>query len=624
MVEFEFPCPKCGEPLISDQETAGTEAICPYCDNLIEMPEPPAPQPSETSSEPAPRRRSRIPKQRQLGELPQGKGRQKRDVEAQDSHLPSGRDRQSREDLSKLAAIAHGPQTEPLPSAFKGGKVSFHCPGCARLIWIRPRDEGKLVSCPGCNQDVICPAPGEGARLADPEASSPKRRSVLPSQRTGDHVAMDKSSAPLSGDRSSLPSRTRHPSSTIDDSSDQPTRQEQPSSPQPKPKVKPIKKQRDVEISPSQLKRYRAVARERKIQKALTPAEAEAHAKAANPSAANAAPSSSNQKIPSSRRAFPDSGRAGMSPPGTTPELGSGHRLNPDLVPRLDAVGDAELSDEVSADWGATGHPARGSRRLLVLALVLGIPALAAAAFIAFQGDPDPIEGGPSSVESESDRAMREVAEAEQVLKDMLAARTIEERLPFVRHPEETRPRMKIHDTQDHDPLPPVAEFQWAKNGEIDGKRFIWIPVRFLDDNVRTAVFEITTEGPKLDWESFVFFEDPPMSRFVSEQPEEPGVYRVECSVDNYYNNLYEDSSKFLSFYLKGPDRISTCWGYVDINSDIALQFSQLFKEQGVSSYSDGESIKVMLKMHFKKNDEGLSNSQAWIDEIVSGSWVIP
>ena len=38
MEEFEFPCPKCGEPLISDEETAGKEAVCPYCDKLILMP----------------------------------------------------------------------------------------------------------------------------------------------------------------------------------------------------------------------------------------------------------------------------------------------------------------------------------------------------------------------------------------------------------------------------------------------------------------------------------------------------------------------------------------------------------------------------------------------------------
>lgn len=192
---------------------------------------------------------------------------------------------------------------------------------------------------------------------------------------------------------------------------------------------------------------------------------------------------------------------------------------------------------------------------------------------------------------------------------------------------------MEIHEQQGHPPLPRVNQFQWPESGVIDDKEFMWIDVEFSDASSRTAVFEKTPEGLKLDWESFVFFADPVMSEFVSRQPEAPAVYRVVCSIDDYYNRLYDDEQKFLCLKVVGPDDISSCWAYTSIDSEESWELSRLFRRNEGLAEAEGSSapkpdqeptIKIMLKLRFVKDANGESNSQAWIDGIVSDSWIMP
>ena len=540
---------------------------------------------------------------------------------AAQSHLPSGRKREQRENLGRLAAMAGGRQIDPAASTPSGGKVSFHCPGCARLIWIRPKDAGKVVNCSGCSLEVVCPAPGKEPRLLHPkDARQIRSRTSLPTHRSEDHLPVEvmAKSRDDGHKRTPLPSGPNRPGRTLAGS---------PSEPAPIDEVRPIPKNRDIEISPTELKRYRAASRERKIQRATAPLEELKTSPKPDTKASGLPPSQRKEGV---RRHFPGKKAAATGRTGTPAEdsLG-GHRLNPERVPTLDIREDLEPSTGEPADaWGAdSAKPARSTHRLLILALVLGVPAMAAAAFFAFRDREDaPIV--PTN-ELKEDNPIDEFEASKALFEKFLAAASIEDRLPLVRHPDETRPRMKIYESQNHLPLPSVVEYRWPESGWLEDKKFTWIDILFNDGNPRTAVFEITPEGPKLDWESFVFFEDPPMSDFVSRQPEEPAVYRVICSIDHYYNRLYEDEEKYLCFHIMGPDEVSSCWAYADVHSDIGWDLSQLFKEQGQKP-TDAEgtenkvSIKVMLKLRFEKDEKGESNSQAWIDEIVSESWVIP
>ncbi|MGK0185659.1 MAG: DNA-directed RNA polymerase subunit RPC12/RpoP [Verrucomicrobiales bacterium] len=643
MDEFEFPCPKCGESLISDEETAGTEAICPYCDKLIVMPDkaPVAPAPAAPAISPEKSQSgassSLLPSRKQSGTPMPSSENIPADVTKSEgaptentgdpTHLPSGRSREAREDFDRLSAMAGGRQIDPLASTPVKGQISFHCPGCSRLIWIRPKDAGMVVNCAGCNQDVVCPQKEMEAKLLNAPASKKgsgskgKGKTDLPSHRSADHLPAERMSSKRedSSSRTMLPSGPNRPGRTLTDSPE--------TSPLQKTSVKPIPKQRDVEISPSELKRYRAASRERKIQRAITP-----HEELKSPPSDDA--TSGKTALPPSRgqsrreRSAPGIGGKGIPEPGAAD---GGHRLNAEHTPAFAAREELEQqmadASESADPWGNAQVPGGGgTRRLLILALVLGLPAIAAAAYFFLKNQDT--ASTVSVVDDSSNTSLDEAKAAENLLKKFLAAREVVDQLPLVRHPEVTEPRMQVHANQGHSQWPQVSKFGFANSGWINGKKFTGINVEFNDDSSRTAVFEMTPEGPKLDWESFVLFADPLMSEFVSTQPVTPGVYRVTCSLGDYYNFLYKDDIKYLCLDILGADEVSSCFGYADIDSEVAHELATLFAKEGQSMNPDDPqsklAIKVMLKMHFKKGEDGESHSQAWIDAIESDSWMIP
>ena len=535
------------------------------------------------------------------------------------TRLPSGKSRDSRENLEQLAAMAGGPQIDSNTSLSKG-KLSFHCPACARLIWIRSKDAGLTVLCEGCGSDVVCPSEGSPERLLEPAAPGKAAgRTKLPSHRSKDHLPVENLSSPdpesEKRSRTALPTGPNRPGRTLAD-------KEAPPKATPRSQVKPIQKHRDIEISPSELKRYRANSRERKIQRATTPhEELVAGEKSSDSNPTGSAPT----VLPPNKTST-----EGAPLPGASVGA-AGHRLNESRVPTFAVREDIDPNTGEPLDsWGGVApQPNHGMRRLLLLSVVVGVPALAAALFFMSrnQSNPDTTPVDPNDTTAHS---IDETNAAQSILLEFLAARNIEEQLAFVRHPEETRPRMEAYKEQGHSRLPQVSGFGWSEAGWLSGTRFLWMDVEFNDGSSRTAVFEATDGKLKLDWESFVFFGNPDVATFFSKQPTEPGVYRVMCSIGDYYNNLYKDPYKYLCFNLVGADEISTCWAYTEGNSPVHRKLAELFKEnrrraaESIDRSADGGTIKIMLKIHFVKDENGLSHSQAWIDEVVSDSWLIP
>ena len=169
-------------------------------------------------------------------------------------HPEPGSVREQRKEIDKLAAVAHAGQPTHLGTPDSKGLVSFACPGCGRLVWIKPKDAGMQITCDGCSQDIVCPSSEEPARLLNPggiqKPAMPK--AVLPQKRSGDHLPLEEFPLTEAETKDLRSRRTLLPGS--------PKKSQSPATPAPKRKsvVKPIPKSRDVEISPSELKRYRS------------------------------------------------------------------------------------------------------------------------------------------------------------------------------------------------------------------------------------------------------------------------------------------------------------------------------------------------------------------------------
>ena len=604
MEEFEFPCPKCNESLISDEETAGSEALCPYCDGLIVMPSAPPNKVRPKSLLPA-----------RAGELaPELTERRSRSKDAR--QIPDGRSKIS--EIEKLAAVANCTPVGDLSKIDTKGQVSFGCPACGRLVWIRQKDAGKVVTCGGCSQDVICPSTGNPARLVNPGAATipAMPKAVLPTKRSADHLPLEEFPIESSNDeKAPTRRRTQLPSG--------PNRvTHEPESKLLLKSVKPIPQSRDVEISPTVLKRYRAGSQSRR------------KGQGKNEDTRDEAPEEEkpgHSQIPATRLPPSKGGGGKSTSPSNIDSRAAAHRLSPQLRPKLATRGDLEDSSG-GDEWGqdASDSP-RGMRRLVIGAIAMGIPALAAAVFFAFQGSSSDSEETGTEVAQEAAANLLELEDTKEVLQGFIEADTIAERLKWVRDSERVHPLMIAHyERQDNgDYLPAIEQVTWSVSGMVDDRKFTKLSVRFKDDELRAAVFEIGENGPKLDWESFVFFADPPISEFVSTQPSEPAVYRVTCSKGDYYNPPYDDEAKYLCFDVVAPNGIAQCFAYTTIDSEVVMELGELLKrerDRRIRTGTTGEklSVKVTLKLHFDKDESGISDSQAWIDEVVSDSWLVP
>lgn len=221
-------------------------------------------------------------------------------------------------------------------------------------------------------------------------------------------------------------------------------------------------------------------------------------------------------------------------------------------------------------------------------------------------------ETSPSEVETK-DVARGEaelLAEAEPLAKKFLEAKTIEEMLPLVRHPETTGPRMKEFYPDGKIPSPGLAQFNSRKAFSQRGKIITAQASTGNFENLLMA-FEDGPDGLKVDWESHVGWSAMTWDRFVEEKPTEAQVFRVDMGPVSYYNFEFSDESKWMSYRLLSPDGEHSIYGYVERGS--MLQ-SQIRLDGGV------KTLKVMLALRFLPGSN--SNNQVVIDRFVSDVWV--
>ena len=316
--------------------------------------------------------------------------------------------------------------------------------------------------------------------------------------------------------------------------------------------------------------------------------------------------------------------------------------MNPGLKPKLRPREEVTFEDVEIESWGDTSTASDGGahKRGVALKVWVGAPILILVVMIGIMGlikeAAVPTHAkGPTTAGSSS---LEDVKTAKELLAEFLQTSSIAERLEFVRHPEETRPRMvKHHERASTLKLPSVVEYKdGVHKGVLGDMDALWLNLLVSDGNWRTAVFEVTEGSLKLDWETFFLYEEQPWTEFFSAQSGEQGVFRVHLQQGDYYNYRYEDPAKYLSFAIEDPTgTVSSCWAYAAPNSVTGKRLARLFEsaasrngisvdQAGLLEDHPGEKIKVTLKLRFDPHTDGLAHSQAWVDEVVSDSWFVP
>ena len=204
----------------------------------------------------------------------------------------------------------------------------------------------------------------------------------------------------------------------------------------------------------------------------------------------------------------------------------------------------------------------------------------------------------------------------ETTVRSFLEAESIGEKLQWVRHPLQTRPRMVEYLLREPEPWQLDTFRKKTTATSMDGTEFLLFDVQLAHGITRTAALELTPSGALLDWESFVLYEEVPWQDYIAERPSRAHVFRVHCAEDDYYNFSFGNEETHMCLRIDSPTRNQQIYGYVVRNSEPARSIQRLLKR---SVESGNEWTKLTLQLRFVPESGA---QQVAVEALVSEFWV--
>ena len=209
-----------------------------------------------------------------------------------------------------------------------------------------------------------------------------------------------------------------------------------------------------------------------------------------------------------------------------------------------------------------------------------------------------------------------EEAAAKAIVSGFLAAKTVEDRLPFVRHPERVEPLMRAWYARQKDAT------EWT-GGEIrrrdklvdHGRYLIRLAMDFGATGSRIFIVEQTTSDFKLDWETAAGYQAKPLDEFKAERPTTPVEFRVKMKPTDYYNYAFKDRDRYQAVELSYPGRRDfKLTGYIDLSQDWAAPL--------VARLNGGEAPSLIVRLRYPDGETG-DETQVEVVAIVADSWLL-
>ncbi|MES2706914.1 MAG: hypothetical protein V4726_09965 [Verrucomicrobiota bacterium] len=306
-----------------------------------------------------------------------------------------------------------------------------------------------------------------------------------------------------------------------------------------------------------------------------------------------------------------------------------GFRLN-ERTPQFVPQEIVEMETDAK-EWGGEITPQETARTRRVVTFALAVMLLIAGGvgiYVMRHAFEPPV--AESKTKDSGEDPMKNVQDARVVLKRFLAASSVEEMLPEVRHPEETKSRMeRFYASRKITPLGIRNESAAWSEASIGNKNFISNTMELDDFDIRAVSLEIVPNSqPKVDWESFVNWSDIPWAEFLQHPPDDAVEFRVSAVQDNYYNGAFEGREfDMLCFKLRSPKKsqYEFCYGYCDKNSEVGTQilFMQRRSRQARKFDEKGSPLaNCILRLRF--SPEGKKFNQVLIEKMIFQGWVQP
>ena len=212
------------------------------------------------------------------------------------------------------------------------------------------------------------------------------------------------------------------------------------------------------------------------------------------------------------------------------------------------------------------------------------------------------------------------VEEATQVLKSYLATEDIVEKFKFTRDSEDRIRDMEryLGDRPEEQGIKVLGDALAVQQFTRQKKDYLGLVFEFDDVSRRGVVFELTDNGPKLDWRSFVGYSDMSVDEFLAVQPLEPMLMRVVLSEDDYYNFKYSNPKEWVCVKVENASRDRSFWAYCRRNS--ATHLALVAGEKELANKRIG-IFEAVVQVRFE--EEGRDRKQALLEEFVAAGHLV-
>ncbi|MGD1978246.1 MAG: hypothetical protein PVJ98_02545 [Akkermansiaceae bacterium] len=202
----------------------------------------------------------------------------------------------------------------------------------------------------------------------------------------------------------------------------------------------------------------------------------------------------------------------------------------------------------------------------------------------------------------------------EKSIKSFLTAKTVEEKIRYVRDPKRVGPLMKAY----YGKVAYQPEgFEGLNKNQVSYRDRIAIlgvtTGDFLDYTINVrSTFKNGNETYPVDWESWVGYGEKTPEEMKKEKPATPFLVRAFIEKSNYYNYEFTDDTKWKSMKVLIGNSREPFTGYLPRDSNLLHKLRP----------DDDSSIKVILKVAYPKNAR--SDGQILITEVISSnSWML-
>jgi len=216
-----------------------------------------------------------------------------------------------------------------------------------------------------------------------------------------------------------------------------------------------------------------------------------------------------------------------------------------------------------------------------------------------------------SSIDTRQAEESRMMKESKKVVVEFLEAKTEADVEGLIRTPEVSVPRLRAW--YDRDPwVTPGVRVVGHKNSIIINGDTITMDVQLDNFDIKKIAGVKTVAGYKVDWESWVAWTSVNWQELFDLRPTDPVEVRVLCKRVNYYNRVFNDSTKWFAVRLSHPYSDKSIYGYIDSESPQFHRFiTDLVREKEVSA---------TLKIRYPQNSP-VGNQVSIVEHMQSG-WV--